>query len=444
MSWSTLVTSITPASKLSPAEFADALHKGLGRAHLHLREWGDAGVEAELCHAYMHNLAYDLQCEGTRTAWLMELISCCRDPRTYHEALLQGFPATTDDRDVRQQSELLLALARGGNETARRLLYEKFDRQEFDDSGLIGSEIIFLDGTEGMLHVANRLGRRIRENSNHQEDNYLISHVCNEVVPAKVVAARLEEEAQSNPNIRAYIDNVIANSGRLCQEDSGATQPPLEPVTLSEFFEHVAFPGRQGFPGYAYRFARTATRADLEQILLRIQPHTPALALTRYLNVFTRATLPEVPEFLLPLASSEDAQLKRAASSALGNVRHPAVRKHALKLLHEGSVDALPLLKKNYETGDWQAIQATLPHSGDPYKIHLIVMRLRDLCEHNRTAGTVDCWLWIYENSPCALCRNHAVDGLKVLDLLPPAILAECRHDCLEWTRELVADMPLG
>ena len=59
---------------LTPIEFRDALRKGLGRAVVHLRNYGAAGLEADLLHACLNSLCHDPQSEGTRSEWLWYML----------------------------------------------------------------------------------------------------------------------------------------------------------------------------------------------------------------------------------------------------------------------------------------------------------------------------------------------------------------------------------
>lgn len=51
---------------LTQDQFRDSLHKGLGRAVIHVREFGAAGLADEIARACTTSLVYDPQCEGTR------------------------------------------------------------------------------------------------------------------------------------------------------------------------------------------------------------------------------------------------------------------------------------------------------------------------------------------------------------------------------------------
>ena len=59
---------------LSPDQFRDALRKGLGRALLHVREFGCNGLENAILEACEHSLDLDPQSEGTRGEWLYEIL----------------------------------------------------------------------------------------------------------------------------------------------------------------------------------------------------------------------------------------------------------------------------------------------------------------------------------------------------------------------------------
>jgi hypothetical protein len=48
--------------------------------------------------------------------------------------------------------------------------------------------------------------------------------------------------------------------------------------------------------------------------------------------------------------------------------------------------------------------------------------------------------LFVYERTPCAICRGIAVDLLLGIGQAPEWLIDECKHDVYEPTREAVAE----
>jgi hypothetical protein len=148
-------------NRLTPDEFADALRKGKGRVVAHLRQFGDAGVEPELMAAYVSNCAYEEQIEDDRTAWLVGLLEYVGDRGRYRDAILQSLMRPGSE-DVSHFAALAAVLARQGDEITRRAVYARFDTLEYACASYAAT-LIDLDGVGGLLLVARRFGRMVRE-----------------------------------------------------------------------------------------------------------------------------------------------------------------------------------------------------------------------------------------------------------------------------------------
>ncbi len=197
---------------LTVEKFRDALQKGLGRAVMHVREHGTEKVRNDILHACLHNIAYDHQCEESRANWLLEIINLTNDEEYYHQCILEAIPNSTDLWDTQQLVELATELARRGLEEARRAIYDKFALQEFDEFWIGGSQIVELDGIEGLLHVAEVIGTRLLEEPDFRHDyDYLVTEAIERFDKQTVIAA-LEKRASENANVRAYLDAVVKSS----------------------------------------------------------------------------------------------------------------------------------------------------------------------------------------------------------------------------------------
>jgi hypothetical protein len=93
--------------KLSREEFDAALKDGLGRAVLHVRHYGDAGFEDLIEDALVFDYSYDMQIEGTRSDWLLDILRHVGSIKTYVERLLERYAADESlDRNLIQQIEV--------------------------------------------------------------------------------------------------------------------------------------------------------------------------------------------------------------------------------------------------------------------------------------------------------------------------------------------------
>jgi hypothetical protein len=149
--------------RLGREAFAEALRKGLGRAMVHVRKHGDAGVDDLIREACVHCHSYDWQSEGHRGAWMMAMISALPDREGYLQTVIAAFPEAREDRDIDQMAYIVTELADEGRPGMRELLYDKLERREFSSDWIVCPNILHLDGMEGLSRIARVLStfRRI-------------------------------------------------------------------------------------------------------------------------------------------------------------------------------------------------------------------------------------------------------------------------------------------
>jgi hypothetical protein len=71
-----------PIKRLNRRQFADALQKGLGRAYLHVSQYGLEGVSDLVLKACLHDQAYDPQSESSKAKWLFNMF---KNSPQFHE-----------------------------------------------------------------------------------------------------------------------------------------------------------------------------------------------------------------------------------------------------------------------------------------------------------------------------------------------------------------------
>ncbi len=79
--------------KLGKRAFARALRHGLGSAHLHVKEYGDEGVENILIDACLTDLVYDRQADSGRARWLARMLDASGRIEYYASKILEAIHA---------------------------------------------------------------------------------------------------------------------------------------------------------------------------------------------------------------------------------------------------------------------------------------------------------------------------------------------------------------
>lgn len=378
---------------------------------------------------------YDPQCEGDRGLWLLKMADLTGDPSFYIEAVKAAFPEETESWTLSQQAAMMVEFARRGDESARQMLYERFNRREWRDCGWFGGDIVALDGVAGLLHIAATVGRELRADPEEEEDNLFLNISCQDIGIDAAIEA-LETAAQDNADIRAYVDSVIATSGSLRREEyrHDSPRPPLEPLPIEEFLATLDGDIKSIRRWYPSHFARRMSPDEALKIVTLIEGETDPERLLRYLWVFRMTPIPRLTERLFVLAEGDDERLGEAAFDVMGQRQDPKIREFALRLLVEGKLTATGALLANYQPGDFAQI---LPHlqSEDLGRLHSVTSDLLKIAD---SSGDLELLHWIYETNPCAFCRGSAVRDLAEKGKLTAEMIAEAQYDAFDETRELI------
>lgn len=428
---------------LSINDFEKAFRRGLGRAYTHIKKNGDNGVKDVILHHCLKNPCYDPQSEPLRAPWLMSVIDLCGEPEFYTDAIIEALSKTDDHWDICQLYDLCLILSKRGNKTAEKAIYNRFDKQEFNESYLGGEHIVELNGLEGLLYVARVLGKRMLEDEDYWDGASIYSLAC-ETHNKKTVDQLLTESALTDLAIAEFLKDVA----RFHNTDS-----PQSDTNLNETIRERA---RKALPmslilsdveegkehrSRFMRFGKYATEEEINIFYNKLLAEEREEQLISYLWVFRRRELPALDDKLFGLTKSENKEIVSSAISALVHTTHPRIRKLAIEL-HDSEdnelfIPAIELFLNNYQNGDHRYIEKALIESDDTELLHNICFDILDVFEENSEKEMQTCLLWVYENTPCVNCRERAVKLLAKNNILPEGIRLECQFDCSEDTRNV-------
>ncbi len=420
---------------LSPDQFRDALQKGFGRAFVHIRRFGAAGLQDDILHACLHSLVHDPQFEGTRGEWLFLLLRRSGDLDFYGghilNALRNATPESVPYWDFCQLMSLASVFANAGNREAYRLIYEKFDQQLYEPAAG-GYQILALDGLVGLIHLAEVLGARLRSEADFRDDGFLLLVADQEYGEDKVTEL-LEERADGSRNVAAFLRAVRAK-----REERKSSQPARRPLSLHEFLDAVEN-GDELDAMDCWRFGRSASTEDLHEIFRRLLSESCSDRLVSYLRVFSSQRLPRLHDRIFQFAQSQNEQIRFAAITALAQVKALEVRQLGLTLLAAKDPvrchEAVRLLSRNSTSREVPRIVEALPREGPPDALHGIASTVGMLTALKRLPGDEELLNWVYEYNPCSFCRHSAFRKLAKRNALTKAQLAECVWDSYDDTR---------
>lgn len=114
---------------MTKKQFKYDMQRGLGSCILALKESKDLEKYQDIIiWGCKHDLAYDTQCEGTRSYYLYQMIQFFKDLKPFYEAVASGFDKciSREGWEFSQHVELLAFMAGGGYEPAVRKLDEGY------------------------------------------------------------------------------------------------------------------------------------------------------------------------------------------------------------------------------------------------------------------------------------------------------------------------------
>ncbi len=419
---------------MNETRFRKAVHLGLGRAIRFAQEHDVRQFREIILDACLHCYAVDVQSEGTRAPFMLELVESTRERDFYCDAVLKGLAGAGDDSSGLQRFNFATYLAMDGDLRAKEHIYQHFapgPRWGED----IGVNLVRLDGGEGFLVAARAIGRLLVTGQKTADDGWLW-HVAQETLGSPEAKAALEVESQSDPDLAAYLASVSA------KKTGGSTLSKLVGLSYPELCEEL--PGSR--PIQLQWRARKAEAGDIEAAARGLMAATAPSEQIQHLQFFAETPFPGIPSQLIRWSSGGDEQLARAATIALTNVPGPAIRELAFQLVQEQRPSrgtAIRLLARNYEVGDEATALSWFLGERDPDTIHEMGMGLRDFRDMNLDpARETQILLALYEHGSCSFCRGTAVHRLIEMESLPAAIRDECLLDTNEDIRELAGAGP--
>ena len=152
--------------------------------------------------------------------------------------------------------------------------------------------------------------------------------------------------------------------------------------------------------------------------------------------------MPELHPKLWQLVQADDAQLRGAALTALAQIRDPQVADFARDQLQASAsricdLELLQLFVKNYQPSDVALLLSMLSRLSMDAHIHGGGCTVVDIATDNASMDVQSLLAWVYETTPCTVCRRRALTQMAMRHTPPADILAECQFDADPETRQL-------
>ena len=418
--------------------FKSSIRRGTGEAILILKEHEQADFSKEIIYTATHDLAYNSQSEGTRAAFLYDIIILAQQKKTILDAILSCLLRQKDDHNaLHQMCEIARLAAQDGYTKARTTLYKRFYKNLKKGYTRCGEEsILALDGKNGLLRVADVIGQKLKANPEAWQDNFM-QNQFQEDNPDIDVQAFLNAAAVTNDNIKAYIRGVEENNELNSNDES------REPVA----FAYASVKSRIETGTWKYipsAIIKELSANDVQLLADDLLKEKNPKKLKIYLRIFGRVQFPYSYTSILAIAENNrfaKAGLIPFALRALTYFNAPEIRKFAMGKIAASkfSENFLPPLVMNYKKGDGKLLSATIAKLKQQDRLHYIALYLSDIYDANPTAECKEPIELIYEKLDCSICRRNLVKILITNNVLSQKIRDELRYDCNYEIRKLVS-----
>lgn len=418
------------------AEFRRLLRLGLGRAILYAQTHDMREFRNVVLDACLHCYSYDVQCEGTRASYMYDLVGYLPNKDFYYGKVLESLKGSGDDYDAAQRFHFAACMAHDGSEQAKRAMYEAYNPGPGRGED-IGIDFLQMDGIEGFLFVADKMGALLMAKPEEVDSDYLLS-MSLEICGEQPTWDALREAGAANPRIEKY---------RLIGQESRRRDGVRRPEMPLQSYQQLSKELPLSRPYSLLRWGERASDEELELAARGLIAAKDSKQQLAHLRIFARRRFPLDLDPLMALAEVEEDRVGIAAMKALRHIVHPGLRALAFRLVETRSSsrsEVIDVMKQNFESGDHQLVLRWFKAENDVDVLHSMGMDSKEFWKRHPDEETgAPMMQALYEKGPCSFCREGAVRRMIERGTLPAELRAECTWDANSDIRDLVAKKQL-
>lgn len=414
-------------------QFFNSLKCGTGEAYLLMKRYPKIDFSNHIIKGVLKNYAYDGQCEGSRAQYIFELISLSKQQDKIRKTVLHGLATEqTDTWTLTHLFELAKFYAERGDTEVKEAIYSCFLNSPIDRADWAGySQILELDGMQGMICIAEKIGRQLEQDTDDWQDDSILTHFQKES-PDIDVYEELKKKARTNKYIRIYLKEIKRVDNK--REKYLAKRPPN-----GDLIEDLC---RPKYWGLVFRIKKLNS-AEVLKVAKELVKETDKFKIERLLYVFNYHPFPLDKKIILDYASQKKSRTSKIAENAVSALRHlkgKSIREFALHGIQSSKnpIDYLPILMSNYKPGDYKLLSDIAEQAKGEHKIEQLAIAYTDIYKANKTKECKKPLEILYGKMNCAIHRRNAIEILLENGVLSNKIRKEIQYDCDLRTRQLV------
>lgn len=419
-------------SKTIKQTFRSSIRRGTGEAHLIMQNNPTVDFSADIIKASLTNYAYDGQSENSRALYLSELISLSKQRDKIRKAVLHGLATEQDNTwTLTQLFDLAKIFAQSGDTVSRQAIFDRFFNHPVDHSDWVGySEILELDGLEGLVFIADKIGKALEKNPDDWQDDMIIDHFQRENPKVKAFA-ELEKASKQNRFIKIYLDNIK-------RTEENRKNHIREKVEYKNIIEEVLL-----CKPYIRLWKRKITDKQLTAIANQLLIEKNKNNQEKLLYVFNKFKFPFDSEFILQFAKQKPTSKNRIvefAIDALQYLQSKEIRQFALDQIKttKRPESLTSILISNYQNGDSKLLTELAEKFNQDYIIENLASSYIDIYKANKTTECKEPLEAIYDKLTCGIHRKGIIEVLMDNKVLSNKIRQEIKYDSYFETRQLL------
>lgn len=420
-------------NKKLKSQFLNSLKRGTGEAYLISKSNPNIDFSNQIIKGALNIFAYDGQCEGNRAQYIFDIISTSKQKTKIRKAILRGLAIENDETwNLTHLFALTKLYADKGDIEARRAIYDRFLHNPIFGSEWVGySEILELDGFDGLLYISEKFGRYLELNPDDWQDDSIITHFQKENKHLNVYN-KLEKKAKKNKFIRIYLDAVYTNNNSRKKNNS---KPTIFKDIIDEIYNCK--------PILSFRRKNNLTQEEVTVIAKHLIKETDKSKIEKLLSIFDRYRFPLDSEVILNFAKQKRSSKNSIVENALYALQHlksKSIRRFALDKIQNSKnpIDYLEILISNYKKGDHKILTEIVAKTNDEDMIEILAGIFTEIFKANKTKKCKEPLEILYNKMNCGIHRNGIIEILIESGVLSKRIKKELKFDSYLKTRELV------
>lgn len=415
-------------------QFFDSLKRGTGEAYILLKENRNIDFSDLIIKGAIKNYSYDNQSEGSRADYIYRLIKNSKQKDKIIKSVLTKLVSEKNDYyGLDQMCDLAVKFYKAGHLEAKTALYNRFEKNSLEDYEFCGQDqLMEIDGINGILKVAEIVGKTLFENPDDYEESWRIDYFQKRHKSIDIYA-ELKKASNKSEYIKAYYDSIIKNKWTLPRRRK------IKRFTYELIKESIENK-RYGF--LSSKRNNELTENEVEKLANEFLAEKDNIKKERYLRFFSSRKFPFDYKPIFLIASGKNPKKTRMVEYAVESLKHfsaKEIRQLALEKLNteKNPCDYLDLLVSNYQKGDYKLLTEIASRSDDYEFIHSIVFGFIDIYEANATKECKEPLETIYNKMNCGLHRKDIVKILLDNKVLSDKIFAELEFDSDDSIRKL-------